>query len=177
MPSASSTSRAPGARRTDGLLRRRLPGASSFTIEDIYPDTRPTLERIVAMGYRTGAAGNMQADTESVLARSGLPLDFIGSSERWGVQKPDLRFFEYVIRAGRTTADQSIYVGDRIDNDILPTRAVGMRAVFVRRGPWAEVHATRPEAAAADRTIGTLADLPAVLEEWRSDPTRAKRPL
>jgi hypothetical protein len=66
---------------------------------------------------------------------------------------------------------------DRIDNDILPTQAVGMKAVFVRRDPWAEVHATRPEAAAADRTIGTLADLPAVLEEWRSDPTRAKRPL
>jgi FMN phosphatase YigB (HAD superfamily) len=28
------------------------------------------------------------------------------------------------------------YVGDRIDNDVRPAAAAGMRAVWLRRGPW-----------------------------------------
>jgi FMN phosphatase YigB (HAD superfamily) len=28
------------------------------------------------------------------------------------------------------------YVGDRVDNDVLPAMAAGMRAVWLRRGPW-----------------------------------------
>lgn len=141
---------------------------SSFRVEDLYADTWAAVERLDAMGYRLGAAGNMRTDTESVLARSGLPFQFIGSSERWGVKKPDPRFFEHVIRDGAAAPDRSVYVGDRVDNDIRPAQAAGMRAVFVRRGPWGEVHAARRESVVADATIATLAELPAVLEHWRS---------
>jgi hypothetical protein len=31
--------------------------------------------------------------------------------------------------------------------------------VFLLRGPWAEIHANRPEAALADATLTTLSDL------------------
>ena len=31
------------------------------------------------------------------------------------------------------------YVGDRIDNDVLPALAAGMRAVWLRRGPWGRI--------------------------------------
>ena len=51
-------------------------------------------------------------------------------------------------------------MGDRLDNDILPARTAGMATVFLRRGPWAKVHAGRPEAALADITVDTLSDLP-----------------
>lgn len=29
-----------------------------------------------------------------------------------------------------------LYVGDRLDNDILLARDAGMRTAFIRRGPW-----------------------------------------
>jgi HAD superfamily hydrolase (TIGR01549 family) len=141
--------------------------ASSFLVGDIYAESQPTLERLKAMGYRLGAAGNMRADTESVLAESELPLEFIGSSERWGVKKPAPEFFAQVIQAGGSAADRTVYVGDRVDNDILPAQAAGMRAVFVRRGLWGMAHAARPDSARADATIATLAELPGVLERWR----------
>jgi len=32
-------------------------------------------------------------------------------------------------------AEQTAYVGDHLDNDILPARAAGMTAVIVDRGP------------------------------------------
>ena len=28
------------------------------------------------------------------------------------------------------------YVGDRVDNDVLPAAVAGMRSVWIRRGPW-----------------------------------------
>ena len=28
------------------------------------------------------------------------------------------------------------YAGDRVDNDVIPAAAAGMRAIWVRRGPW-----------------------------------------
>ena len=32
--------------------------------------------------------------------------------------------------------EQVAYVGDRLDNDVLPAKVAGMFAVFLRRGPW-----------------------------------------
>jgi FMN phosphatase YigB (HAD superfamily) len=28
------------------------------------------------------------------------------------------------------------YVGDRVDNDVVPSRRNGLRSVWLRRGPW-----------------------------------------
>jgi FMN phosphatase YigB (HAD superfamily) len=144
------------------------PSASSFRVEDVYADAQPTLVQLRAMGFRVGAAGNMRADTESVLVRSRLPLDFVGSSERWGVDKPNRRFFDHVVTAGGVNPDRIAYVGDRLDNDMMPAKRAGMLAVFVRRGPWGEVHARSPDVAIVDATIATLTELLPVATRWRS---------
>ncbi len=39
------------------------------------------------------------------------------------------------------------YVGDRVDNDVLPAAAAGLVAVHVRRGPWGLLQPSPPEAA------------------------------
>ena len=57
--------------------------------------------------------------------------------------------------------DAIAYVGDRLDNDVLPARRAGMRTVLLERGPWGYLHAERPEAALADVVAETLAELPA----------------
>lgn len=51
------------------------------------------------------------------------------------------------------------YVGDRVDNDVLPAKAAGMFAVLVRRGPWGYLGARRPEAATADLRLDDLTSL------------------
>ena len=55
------------------------------------------------------------------------------------------------------------YVGDRVDNDVVPAAAAGMLAVFLRRGPWGYIQADRPEAALARIKINSLAELPEAL--------------
>jgi hypothetical protein len=56
-------------------------------------------------------------------------------------------------------AHEIAYVGDRVDNDVLPTVAAGMIAVHVRRGPWGYLQ----DGSAARVVVTSLLDLPDVL--------------
>jgi HAD superfamily hydrolase (TIGR01662 family) len=134
-----------------------------FDAADLYPDAAPCLAELRRRGYRVGIAGNQPAAAEQALERLGLGVDFIASSTSWGVEKPDPEFFVRVAAAADCPAGRIVYVGDRVDNDVLPARAAGMLTVFLRRGPWGEVHATWPEVAQADLQLESLAELPDAL--------------
>jgi HAD superfamily hydrolase (TIGR01509 family) len=130
---------------------------------DLYPDVIPCLRALAAGGLSIGLAGNQPDRSEPALAALGLPISFTASSARWGVEKPRPEFFERVIAEADVPAHQIAYVGDRLDNDVLPARRAGMFAVFIRRGPWGYLHAHRQDVSQADATIDTLAELPALL--------------
>jgi FMN phosphatase YigB (HAD superfamily) len=131
---------------------------------DLYPDARPCLEDLRARGYWIGVAGNQPASAEGDLSALGLPIDFALASQAAGVEKPSPEFFARLVAASRRSADRIAYVGDRLDNDVLPAIAAGMRGVFLRRGPWGVVHARWPEVERADARIASLAELPAALD-------------
>ena len=123
----------------------------------------PCLASARAAGFRVGIAGNQPEAAETALAALGVPADFVASSARWGVEKPDPGFFAKVAEAAGEPAGAIAYVGDRLDNDVLPAKAAGMTAVFIRRGPWGVIHAASPEAAIADLRIEQLDGLASLL--------------
>ncbi len=135
--------------------------------EDLYPDAIPCLQALARRGLRIGLAGNQPDRSEAALARLGLPVTFIASSARWGIEKPSPEFFDRVISDAHALPAQIAYIGDRLDNDVLPARQAGMFAVFLRRGPWGYLHAHRPEVACASATIESLVELPALLKARR----------
>jgi HAD superfamily hydrolase (TIGR01509 family) len=147
------------------LARRRAAGhPTGLDPADLYPDALPGLRAVQQAGYAVGVAGNQPpAVTEELFAALDVRLDVLASSAAWGVEKPDPAFFHTLAAAAGLPPEQIAYVGDRVDNDVLPARAAGMRAVFLRRGPWGYVHDRWPEARDADARITSLADLPAAL--------------
>jgi FMN phosphatase YigB (HAD superfamily) len=134
-----------------------------FTHDDLYPDAMDCLATLRARGFRVLIAGNQPVESEAALTRLGLPAHHIASSAGWGVSKPDPRFSDKVVEIAGVPADQIAYVGDRVDNDVLPARAAGMTAVFLRRGPWGWMHAEKAESAQAHLLLHTLTDLPDAL--------------
>jgi FMN phosphatase YigB (HAD superfamily) len=126
-----------------------------FADRDLHPDVLPCFAALRARGLQLGAAGNMYAHHEEFLRPH---LDFVGSSERWGVEKPAAGFFAHVVEEAGVAAQEILYVGDRVDNDVLPALAAGLRAVRVRRGAHAHV-----ESPAGTTTIDSLAELPEAL--------------
>jgi FMN phosphatase YigB (HAD superfamily) len=142
------------ARRAAGVL-------DHFTADDLYPDALPTLAWARQAGYRVGIAGNTSAASEDFVRSLDFKADFVGSAARWGVAKPDAAFFRRIIAEAGAARDIT-YIGDGINNDVLPALAAGLGAVHVARGPWGVVQARWPEARAL-RSIRSLVELPALL--------------
>jgi HAD superfamily hydrolase (TIGR01549 family) len=127
-----------------------------FSSDQLYPDAVPCLRALRERGFFVGAVGNMQALNEDVVRPY---VDFVGSSERWGVEKPSEAFFERVAEEAGRPAGEIAYVGDRVDNDVLPAKRAGMFTMHVRRGPWGVLH----DASEADVRIESLDELAGVL--------------
>ncbi|HET8528051.1 MAG TPA: HAD family hydrolase [Gaiellaceae bacterium] len=125
---------------------------STWTEDDFYPDALPCLEALRAAGRVVMAVGNTPAFVEDGLR--GL-VDHVGSSERWGVEKPSREFFARVVSELDRPAGEIAYVGDRVDNDVEPALAAGLTAIHIRRGPWGHLQ----ETPAGVRRIDSLLEL------------------
>jgi len=134
----------------------------NFDADDLYPDVREALSALRAAGLVVVIAGNQPPQARAALEAMDLPADAIRTSDEWGVQKPDPRFFAQVAELSGVPAAEIAYVGDRLDNDVLPAADAGMVPVLIRRGPWGYLHAERPEASRAT-VVDSLLELPALL--------------
>jgi HAD superfamily hydrolase (TIGR01662 family) len=138
-----------------------------YVASDLYPDALPCLRALQADGIRIALVGNQPASVEPFLQALGVDVDLIASSERWGVEKPSPAFFERLVSELGLPPSEIAYVGDRLDNDVLPAVGLGMRAILLRRGPWGYLHARTPEAARASAVLEGLDRLPAVLRDLK----------
>jgi FMN phosphatase YigB (HAD superfamily) len=123
---------------------------------DLYPDAVAALSRLRDAGVRIGFAGNQPAGAEASLGELIAAGDLVATSADWGVAKPDPAFFARIAAELALPAHEIAYVGDRVDNDILPAAAAGMFTVHLRRGPWGVIQAAWPEAKTADVTAADL---------------------
>jgi len=132
------------------------PSRGAFFNDQWYPDAVPCLARLRGLGMVVGAAGNMAVEHEELIRPH---VDFVASSERFGVEKPAPGFFARVAELAGAAPARIAYVGDRVDNDVVPALSAGMVAVHVRRGPWGYLQ--DPPVGAI--CIATLDELPAAL--------------
>lgn len=119
--------------------RRPAVGAAyaGFQAGDLYPDALRTPPALAAAGYRVAIVANQPANRTPELRALGFATEVLAMSDELGVHKPDPAFFAMALELmGRPEPASVAYVGDRIDNDVLPAAAAGMRAVWLRRGPW-----------------------------------------
>jgi HAD superfamily hydrolase (TIGR01549 family) len=126
--------------------RARLPeleeAYAGFQERDLYPDARRAVDRLGAAGYRLAVLANQPARRTGELKALGIDAEVMAMSDEMGIYKPDPAFFERALELlGSPPPAQVAYVGDRIDNDVLPAIAAGMRAVWIRRGPWGVIQA------------------------------------
>lgn len=101
-----------------------------------YPDACDTLTELKARGYRLGIIANQNPGLEERLEDWGLRqyFDVIVSSAEIGYAKPDREIFEKAFEMAGCTAEESVMVGDRLDNDILPAKEIGMKTVWMKSG-------------------------------------------
>lgn len=134
-----------------------------FDGDDLYPDVRDCFKALSGNGLQVVVAGNQPPQAAAALLRLDLGADAVYTSAQWGLEKPAPEFFQMVVRACGVPPQEICYVGDRVDNDVIPAAKAGMRTVLLKRGPWGYLHAALPEAAKADLILPDLTGLPAAL--------------
>jgi HAD superfamily hydrolase (TIGR01549 family) len=121
--------------------RRRAPAVAAayggFTADDLYPDALRAIDGLRRRGFRVAIVANQPAARAAELRAIGVDAEVLVMSESLGLAKPDPAFFARILELmGSPAAARVAYVGDRVDNDVLPAAAAGMTNVWLRRGPW-----------------------------------------
>ena len=124
-----------------------------------YPDARACLETL-AKTYRIGIIANQPPGSEARLAQFGLLpfIEVIAASAEEGVAKPDYRIFQAALRKAKTQPHKAMMIGDRLDNDIRPAKALGMGTVWIKQG-FSAYASVRSDAEQPDYTVGSLTEL------------------
>ncbi|MDL4775929.1 MULTISPECIES: HAD family hydrolase [Thermomonosporaceae] len=136
---------------------------NGFGPGDLYPDARACLAALRAQGLFVGVAGNQPVEAAAQFAALGLEADVVGISDVWGIEKPSREFFERCARLAGAPPGRVLYVGDRIDNDVRPALDHGMRAAFLRRGPWGHIQRDDGTLSEALFVLDDLAGLPGLV--------------
>lgn len=128
-------------------------------LETIYPDTAPVLEKL-SERFNLGIIANQSGDLSARLSQWQIDKYFktIVSSSDYGFSKPDKRLFIAALEKSGCPANNAIMVGDRLDNDILPAKALGFETVWMKRG-FAAKQVPPSEDYTPDYEINELSDI------------------
>lgn len=147
-----------GDLETARLLGVKLP---KWHTEDevLYEDARKTLERLSGK-YKIGIIANQPHGTAKRLGAHGILqyINLVIASAEEGVLKPDRAIFEIALKRSGCRADNAAMIGDRIDNDIIPAKALGMYTIWIKQGFGQYWNITK-ETERADCTVDSLTEI------------------
>lgn len=136
-------------------------------------DLRQTLGRLKGLGLKLGIVSNTfvnRASLERHLKLLSIAEFFALQlySYEFNVRKPHQELFRIAAERIGVPAENILFVGDRIDNDILPAMASGMRAAL--KEAYTNAGKKTPQGA---HRIGRLSELPELVEKINGEPPRA----
>lgn len=101
-------------------LARSIPGATE-AIKSIKEE------------YRLGIVANQPPQALEFLEKEGLLrfFDVVVIDSQHPVSKPDPGIYRIAMEEARVDPQDALMVGDRLDNDVVPARRLGMRAVLL----------------------------------------------
>ena len=118
------------------------------------PETLETLDALTRAGLRTAVISNADGRVAEYLTNAGLDglFEFILDSQLVGIEKPDPRIFRMACERLGVAPEETAYMGDTYEVDVLGARAAGLRAILISDEPREGVPCIR-----------TLRELPAAL--------------
>jgi putative hydrolase of the HAD superfamily len=137
----------------------------------LYPDVQPFLAALHG-SVRIGVLANQEAVVVDALRRDGIAdyIDVWGVSALVGYEKPSPELFGWALAEAGTDATAAVHIGNRLDTDVRPAKALGLGTVWVTRGeaPDAPTTEQRAEPDLVVPSLDGLADVLLALVEGRS---------
>lgn len=127
--------------------------------EILYGDASKCLE-ILSSRYEIGIIANQSLGTRQRLEQHGVLqyIDLVIASAEEGVAKPDKKIFEIALERANCKPDNAIMIGDRIDNDIIPAKLLGMHTIWIKQG-FGQYWNITEDVEKADYVVHSLMDI------------------
>src|SRR5207253_8139015 len=115
------------------IMQRSRDGDLFSHVED---GTAEALAELKASGLRLGIVSNADGRVASFVEKAGLAdfFEVIIDSGNVGVEKPNPRIFEIACEAMKIKPEETVYVGDIYEIDVLGARAAGIKAFLLHNG-------------------------------------------
>ncbi len=127
--------------------------------EFVYPEAEECLQYL-SQKYQIGIIANQVFGSRERLGKNGLLqyIHLVIASAEEGVAKPDLRIFENALYKAGCDANKAVMVGDRLDNDIVPAKRIGMGTIWIQQG-FGKLAVPKTKEEQPDYTINHLKEL------------------
>lgn len=130
---------------------------------ELLPGVRQALEDLSSeyiLGLLSNTSRTSGQQVRIALDRMGIGHLFTAviTSIDVGVDKPDVRMFEAILKALCATKEETIMVGNDIGHDITPARSLGLTTVYFCPS------ADSPQFTLCDATFSTFDQLPRVID-------------
>jgi HAD superfamily hydrolase (TIGR01549 family) len=129
----------------------------------IDPNAKATLETLHGE-YKLGVVSNFAVPecVQKLLKAAEIDclFDLVVVSAAVNKRKPSPEIFKGALKMLKVSASDAVFVGDTIDADVEGSKAVGMRAIYIERRIQKTLKFN------PDKTIKSLADLPAALSKF-----------
>lgn len=101
----------------------------------MYPDVAPLMAKLHGK-VTIGVLANQEAPVVDALHRDGLGqlIDVWGISAIVGHEKPSPDLFGWALNEAGAEPAHAVHVGNRLDTDVRPAKALGLGTVWVTRG-------------------------------------------
>jgi HAD superfamily hydrolase (TIGR01509 family) len=137
---------------------------------ELQPDCHETLARLKDMGLYLSAVSNADENQLKPLVERGQLHQWLThwtSSEAAQSCKPDRKFFEIALKKSGLSADQVMFVGDSLEQDILGAHAMGMTTVLITEADLPTPMHIGRETPDPHFSITRLSELPEIIENFR----------
>ena len=129
------------------------------SLEKLYEAAHDVIARLHGK-YKLGIIANQVAGTQERLDNWGIGkyFDVVMASAEAECAKPDLKIFTMALDKAGCEAAEAFMIGDRLDNDIIPAKKLGMKTVWVRQG-YAIYQSIDDESKRPDHVVDSIDEL------------------
>ncbi len=137
----------------------------------LFDDVKDCLLRLRTMSIKTAIiTDGLPIKQYEKILRLGLEelIDLVVISDEIGIRKPNPKLFDYCLKKFQLTGEETIYIGDRIEKDIIPAKLNNMYSILILRGgkydPY-KMGIKIPKETKADYEISDLSEIFAIIKE------------
>jgi putative hydrolase of the HAD superfamily len=104
----------------------------------LFDDVLPALEQLKQNGIILGLISNIDSDITPLFDKLGLTplLQVVVTSRDSGYHKPQPEIFKEAARQAGVKVDESMYIGDQYQIDVLGAKGAGMQGVLLDRNGY-----------------------------------------